>query len=1216
MNTLKFEVYKNTLKRRDGFNPVLGEKKYSKIKCYFTGDDWNNCSLVTGNFMSEKDNIVKSTVSLTADDKTAVFDIPTDIDGDKIYFSLTGSYADDSGNTVTLNTNLVGINRQKGMLPSETVGFGLYEKILGFYNKISKLVDQLKNYVTPEMFGAKGDGVTDDTAALQEMFSQAGINNQAIKLGNSKTYLISNTLRYDVSRSNFDGNFATIKVSDSCQKQDETYYGSEPKVTGSWSLNSVITVNIKSGNDAKYNIGSFKKLIIDCNNGLAKHGLKIENEGKTNYAHIMVRNPALYGIRIYGGNEATFSFINGTRSGISEVAKDLITGGYRKGDERLLSTMLFLGCADTYVTDCISIDFESGFLTGGADNHFNRCHAWCAYNTNIMSHSTSFTVWGGVATFSQCMIDSTKYGFKFFNAGRALINNCLNGYNQIYKDNLKTFGIPYLTYFATASDTLNYKSTNRGTGTIMTNNEWKADVIGCNFDNLGQDGDGYISVDYLPINMKNAHVRALDTVFERLDTADANLAKKANKSDIDSINSRLQSTETTLKNKANIADMSNGLASKADKSTTLAGYGISDAYTKSEIKEKLAQKLNSMPFDSEPKNNSPCYLTSGAVYNALLAKADKTETNDSLGNKADKADVDDVKAYIGYTDSDILGLQVDFENKTFTRLAGAVNLSQGADFNKFTMYGGRRRCNVLDDGTITAYYGDEGYTEDGSNGQVMVYQPAFYYKVVPLKLEKNADSGIGYHLRKANYYVSSKPKTGFKLHPAFYDENGNEISYILFSADEGSMYDVSAKAYVNDNVDESITYEGGDLLCSVAGKKPISGLRKGIGTKSNLEQMAQNRGAGWHLETIEAISANQLLMMIELGIMNSQTGIGQGVVSIADNSSYNCSSLTGSTAELGNGTGSATETINEKGGVQTTETANGKVAVTYRGVENPFGNIWKHIQGINIWGDGTMCGGQPYVASDFTFNESKHSDNYKPAGFTLANSSGWINAMGYGSEEYDWLLMASEIGGSSALPVGDYSYKSTNLNSHRIAMLGAGWIYGSNAGVFSWRCDYGPNYRARNIGGRLIYVPTAKSGDTPTKSYTAPEVDSLLATKYDSANIESGTSKLTPYSTVADKIKSASCTYKTIGDIVIVSATVKMNAVSFSGNSMCPLIDLPYKCISEDNVFCVGISNLGKLFKFAIPKNNTWLQFSTQDKTAYTFADGEQIDAICLYKIK
>ena len=137
-----------------------------------------------------------------------------------------------------------------------------------------------------------------------------------------------------------------------------------------------------------------------------------------------------------------------------------------------------------------------------------------------------------------------------------------------------------------------------------------------------------------------------------------------------------------------------------------------------------------------------------------------------------------------------------------------------------------------------------------------------------------------------------------------------------------------------------------------------------------------------------------------------------------------------------------------------------------------------------------------------------------------------------------------------------------------------------------------------------------------SEAYSSEETDKLLANKYDSSNIESGTSTLTPYSTVTNKIKSANCTYKTIGDIVIVSATVKMNAVSLGGNNMCPLIDLPYKCISEDNVFCVGISNLGKVFKFAVLKNNTWLQFSTQDKTAYTFADGEQINVICLYKIK
>lgn len=436
-------------------------------------------------------------------------------------------------------------------------------------------------------------------------------------------------------------------------------------------------------------------------------------------------------------------------------------------------------------------------------------------------------------------------------------------------------------------------------------------------------------------------------------------------------------------------------------------------------------------------------------------------------------EVADIKAYIGYTSEDIVGLCVDFENKTFTRLAGAVGLSQGVDFNKFAMYGGRRRCNVSDDGTILAYYGDEGYTEDGSNGQVMVFQPKFYYKVVPLKLEKNNDSSIGYHLRKVNYYVSSKPKTGFKLHPAFFDENGNAVDYILFSADEGSMFDVSANEYVNDGTNTDTAIEVGDLLCSVANVKPISGLKKPL-NKVNLETMAQNRGSGWHLETIKATSANQLLMMIELGTMNSQTGIGQGIVSIPDNKAYNCSSLTGSTAELGNSTGQATETVNEIGGTETTYNVNGKVSVTYRGVENPYGNIFKHIQGVNVWGDGSMCGGQPYVANNFTFNESKNSDNYEGVGFTLPNANGYINAMGYGKEEYDWLLLPSEIGGTSALPVGDFFYVTSDLNDYCIVLGGGSWNYGSFDGSFFGRCGYNVGSRDRSAGGRLLYVPTAK----------------------------------------------------------------------------------------------------------------------------------------------
>ena len=75
-------------------------------------------------------------------------------------------------------------------------------------------------------------------------------------------------------------------------------------------------------------------------------------------------------------------------------------------------------------------------------------------------------------------------------------------------------------------------------------------------------------------------------------------------------------------------------AAKADKATTLAGYGITDAYTKTTIKTLLAGKLDAMSFDSEPTLNSPCYLTSGAVYNALQTKADKNAVDTALTSKA------------------------------------------------------------------------------------------------------------------------------------------------------------------------------------------------------------------------------------------------------------------------------------------------------------------------------------------------------------------------------------------------------------------------------------------------------------------------------------------------------------------------------------------------------------------------------------------------------
>ena len=212
----------------------------------------------------------------------------------------------------------------------------------------------------------------------------------------------------------------------------------------------------------------------------------------------------------------------------------------------------------------------------------------------------------------------------------------------------------------------------------------------------------------------------------------------------------------------------------------------------------------------------------------------------------------------------------------------------------------------------------------------------------------------------------------------------------------------------HDGADTDTTLETSSVLKSLPGVKPISGKYKAM-NKVNMENCALRKSPNWHLDTIQSISANQLLMTIEYASFNTQSAIGQGVTTNATNGTNNCSSLTGSTALLGNATGSASQTIYDVAGTETVFSTSGKVAISYRGMENPWGKIWKHVNGINIWGDGTMNGGQAYICSDFNFDESKHSGNYKSTGFSIANANNYISALGYGSEKYDWLFLPSEV---------------------------------------------------------------------------------------------------------------------------------------------------------------------------------------------------------------
>lgn len=563
----------------------------------------------------------------------------------------------------------------------------------------------------------------------------------------------------------------------------------------------------------------------------------------------------------------------------------------------------------------------------------------------------------------------------------------------------------------------------------------------------------------------------------------------------------ITSATTTQSNLQGVIDNANQIKGQLDSSNATAvtskknlDSAISDA---SVAKSQLQEVINSASSvktslsnvistaNTAKSNLDASVATANNVLQSLSAENASAASNidelksENFNSQEILSGVADIRAYLGITADDIVGIQVDYKNKTFKRLAGAANLTKGSDFDKFTMFGGRKRCNVADDGSIVAWYGDADYKEDGSMGQVMVYQPKFYYLVCPVEYDP-IDTGIGYHLRKANYYVSEKPRAGFRLHPAFYDASGNEIDYFLTSAYEGSIYDASASAYLLN--DEQVMNTGEDKFSSIAGARPASGSSQNL-TRPNIEAMAQNRGTNWHGDLIKQVSAEQMLMIIEMGMMNLQTAIAQGVVSLpwttGSDTTSSYAAATGSTASLGNGTGRAEKTTTYEGGVAKEYTVDGKTSVCWRGKENFWGNIWKFVYGINIWGNGKMGGGQPYICSDFSFAESKNSGNYEPAGFTVTNANGYISAMGY-STACDWLFIASECLGNSSLPVGDYTYITENLNGYRIALLGGIWGDWDSAGGFYWYLTYGVGYRIRSIGGRLVYIPTRDSA-----TYTA-----------------------------------------------------------------------------------------------------------------------------------
>ena len=362
------------------------------------------------------------------------------------------------------------------------------------------------------------------------------------------------------------------------------------------------------------------------------------------------------------------------------------------------------------------------------------------------------------------------------------------------------------------------------------------------------------------------------------------------------------------------------------------------------------------------------------------------------------------------------------------RIYDAVGLTQ-SDFDNIYPWSDIKRCVMQDNGTV-AYYLDPNDSSlkedgtaanlDGTDGQVMVEIPKFYYK-------KSEDNDNIYKWQIPP--TSTAPDSTYNIHEMFV-RNGVEKDKVYISAFEGHYNSTDA------------------MMESVAGVQPSTN-EGGVdnypdGSIVGCRGYAQARGIGWEQQDFLTTCGIQLLYLIEYANFDAQSTIGRGVVDKSSGTG-NESENTGDTVSLGNYSGMASGT-------------DGLVAISYRGIENLWGNIWKWVDGINL---------SDYEAfiSDHDFQSDKFNEHYTSIGNVLSDSGTYIKNILFNDNIANFL--AVEGGGNSGSYLHDYWWTS---GGSRVFRCGGFWDSSSNAGAFCWLSYYSSSSAFRYSGARLSFL--------------------------------------------------------------------------------------------------------------------------------------------------
>lgn len=325
---------------------------------------------------------------------------------------------------------------------------------------------------------------------------------------------------------------------------------------------------------------------------------------------------------------------------------------------------------------------------------------------------------------------------------------------------------------------------------------------------------------------------------------------------------------------------------------------------------------------------------------------------------------------------------------------------------------------------------------------------------------------------KFRMMLSAIPLPGYSHINQFY------ISSFESGIDRSSSTLISSYGVGSTNVNKrggDNTAEWDSTYRSLLGR-PVTNL-----TRDQFRQAARKRGSGWEMYTYNAHKILFWLFAVEYATLDSQKpfnaqkdangfaqgGLGPGPTQMKDWTNFNNANPLipcGYTNEFGNGSGEKAYVVkNASGGTHATLMAN-----RYRGIENPFGHIWKYTDGANI----QVTTGDAGLSILWTTDEPSNFSDTSYTGYdkkgNICRTNGYAKKMLLGE---DGDIVATEVGGSSSTYWCCYYFTNTLDNRMQVVLVGGYADHGSRAGLACVVTADAPSTALRYFWTRLCFFP-------------------------------------------------------------------------------------------------------------------------------------------------